>query len=127
MAKRDLHNSISVAASIVPAVQTATVTGSGVDMRDFNSAVVVISTGAIVGAGLFSSKLQESDDNTTFTDVAAIDLLGTPPAALLASTTHEFGYIGSKRYIRPVLTLVSGTSIAAGASVVRGHPNLGPV
>lgn len=126
MAKRDLYNNIGVTASIVPAVYTATATGTGVDVRGFQSATVVINTGAVVASGLFTPKLQESDDNSAWSDVATTDLLGTF-ANLAASTAVRVGYKGSKRYLRPVLTYVSGTSIAAGAVIVLGHAELAPV
>jgi hypothetical protein len=127
MAKRDLFSNIGVIASIAPAVLTATTNGTGADLRPYNSATVVINTGAIAGSGNFTPKLQESDDNAAWTDVAAGDLLGTFPTALVASSAIKVGYKGTKRYIRPVLTLNSGTSIAADAVVIGGHANLAPV
>ena len=123
---RDLASNIAVVTSIAPAVLTATAIGTSVDLLGFNSAALVISTGAIAGAGDFAPKLQESDDGTTFTDVAASDVTGTAPAALAATSTVELGYKGFKRFIRPVLTLVSGTSIAAAAVVIRGNPAKSP-
>lgn len=104
---RDLYNNLGIVQSIAPAVQTATATGTAVDLLGFNSAMVVISTGAIVASGNFTPKLQESDDNSTFTDVAAADLHGSFATALAASTAYKVGYRGFKRYIRPVLTLNS--------------------
>ncbi|MDX0897439.1 hypothetical protein GOD90_10595 [Sinorhizobium medicae] len=127
MAKRDLYNNISAVSSIVPAVQTATATGTGVDGRGFQSVTYVVNTGAIAGAGNFTPKMQESDDNSAWSDVAAADLLGSFPSALAASTAIRVGYKGSKRYTRAVLTLNSGTSIAAGAVAILGHPELAPV
>ncbi len=127
MAKRDLYNSIGVIQSIAPAVQSASVNGSSVDLRPYNSATVIINAGAIVGAAVMVPKLQESDDNSTFTDVAAGDLLGAFPASLSASASIKVGYKGTKRYVRPVLTLSSGTSIAADAVVIGGHASLAPV
>ncbi|MBX5149567.1 hypothetical protein HJB78_00920 [Rhizobium lentis] len=120
---RDLTSHISPVTSIAPAVLTATANGASVDLLGFNSAALVISTGAIAGSGNFAPKMQESDDNSTWNDVASSDLTGPAlPAALAASTTYELGYKGFKRYVRPVLSLVSGTSIAASAVVIRGNP-----
>lgn len=127
MAKRDLYNNISTVSAIVPAVQTATATGTGVDGRGFQSVTYVIHTGAIVASGNFTPKMQESDDNSAWSDVAAADLLGSFPAALSASTAIRVGYKGNKRYTRPVLTLNSGTSIAASAMAILGHAELAPV
>lgn len=117
---RDISNNISPVTSIAPAVINATATGSAVDLLGFNAAAVVISTGAVTGSGNFTPKLQESDDGTTFTDVAASDMIGALPAILAATTTVKAGYKGFKRFVRPVLTLNSGTSIAASVVIVRG-------
>lgn len=124
---RDLYNNIGLAQSIAPAVLTATTTGTGIDLLGFNSAALVVSTGAIVGSAVFVPKLQESDDDSTYTDVAAGDLHGTFPAALSAASVIKVGYRGNKRYVRPVLTLSSGTSIAASANVVKGDAAKRPV
>ena len=112
---------------IVPAVLTATVNGATIDTLGFESAAIVITTGAIVGAGNFTAKIQDSSDGTTFSDVSAAGLVGTLPTALAASSTYKQGYIGGSRYLRAVLTLNSGTSIAAGAVAVLGSPKVAPV
>lgn len=117
---RDIVSNISAVTSIAPAVLTATTTGGTVDLQPVNSAAIVITTGALVGSAVFVPKVQESDDGVTFTDVAATDLQGTFPASLAASTTYKIGYRGFKRYVRPVLTLSSGTSLAASVIAIRG-------
>jgi hypothetical protein len=40
------------------------------------------------------------------------------PAVLLTNTVSRLGYLGGKRYIRPVFTLASGTSAIIGAVAV---------
>lgn len=126
---RDLASNISAVAAVAPAVLTATNTSSAIDLKGFNSAAVIINTGAIGSSGNFTPKLQESDTTTSedFTDVAAADLVGTFPTALAAASVYRVGYIGRKRYVRTVLTLNSGTSIAAGVVIVKGHPADMPV
>lgn len=126
---RDLASKIGVVATLVPAVQSATLKGTAVDLRGYDSAALVVNTGAIAGDGLYDVKLQESDTTTDgdFTDVVAADLIGDLPAALEASSVYRQGYVGRKRYIRAVITKQSGTSIAAGAVVVLGNPALAPV
>lgn len=123
MPNRDLKSNISVAACIVPAVYSATKDDSTiVDLQGCDSATVIINTGAIVGAGDFTPKLVHGDaaDLTGGADVAAADLIGAFPTILEASTVYNVGYRGNKRYVRVVLTKNGGTSIAAGAMVVRG-------
>jgi hypothetical protein len=118
---RDIANNIGVVQAVPPAVLTATNTSAAIDLLGFESAALVISTGALVGAAVFVPKLQESDDGTTFTDVAAADLVGTFPASLAATSVIKVGYKGFKRYMRTVLTLTSGTSLAVDAVIVKGN------
>ncbi|MER9422601.1 hypothetical protein NKI88_09100 [Mesorhizobium sp. M0317] len=124
---RDLANSIGAVQAVAPAVLTATNTSAAIDLLGFNGAAVIINTGAIAGSGNFTPKLQESDDGTNFTDVAAADLVGAFPAALVAASVVKVGYIGNRRYVRTVLTLNSGTSIAASATVLKGRAASRPV
>jgi hypothetical protein len=126
---RDLASNLGVTQAVTPAVLAATTKGAAIDLLGFNSALIAITTGAIVGAGNFTAKLQESDTTTDgdFADVDASDLIGALPASLAANATVKQGYVGSKRYVRAVLTLNSGTSIAAGAVAVLGDASSRPV
>jgi hypothetical protein len=113
----------------VPAVQAATLKGNTVDLQGFGSALMVVNTGAIASSGDYGLAMQESDTTTDgdFANVAAADLLGTIPATLEDSKVYRQSYIGSKRYVRAVITKNGGTSIAAGAVFVLGSPALAPV
>lgn len=123
---RDLKNNIDVQTSLVPDDYTASANGSGVDLRGFDGALVAFVVGTVTD-GTHTPKVQESDDDSTYTDVAAADLLGS--LSDLASTTNQrVGYIGSKRHVRAVLT-VSGATVGAqvAALVVRGLAAQQPV
>jgi len=126
---RDLASNIGAIASLVPAVYVATTKGTAVALAGFESAMLVVNTGAIVSDGDYSVKLQESDttDDEDFTDVVAADLVGALPATLEASTVYRQGYFGYKPYVRAVITKASGTSIAASAVVVLGNAHKRPV
>ena len=126
---RDIAPNIGVVQAVAPAVLSATNTSAAIDLLGFESAAVVINTGAIVSAGDFTAKLQESDTTTSgdFADVAAAHLVGAFPASLEANSVVKVGYIGNRRYVRTVLTKNGGTSIAAGAVIVKGHPAEAPV
>jgi len=125
---RDIRSNTRSTNSIAPAVIASTTNGDGVDIRDADSVMAVLTTGAIVGAGDFTLSLEESDDNAAFSAVAAIDLVGASsvPATLLASSSYRVGYIGNKRYVRAVLTQNGGTSIAAAAVMVASHLHRAP-
>lgn len=124
---RSIAANIGAKTSIDPAVQSASVNGTGIDTLGFNSLAFIVQTGAIVGSGVFGVSLEDSDDNATFAAVAADQVKSNAPAALAASSTYKVGYHGFKRYVRPVLTKASGTSIAAGVAAVLGHAAQKPV
>jgi hypothetical protein len=126
---RDLASNIGVMATLIPATQAATAKGTAVDVSDYESAALVINTGAIVSSGLYVMSMQESDTTTDgdFTDVGADEMVGALPASLAASSTYKVSYIGTKRYIRGVITKTSGTSIDAGAVVILGNAHRSPV
>lgn len=125
MATRDLKSNVDVVESLAPASRTAAVNGTGVDLGDYNSAMVVIQAGAAGGTSpSFTFEVQESDDNSTFTAVADADLDGSEPVITAAQAAVRIGYKGAKRYIRAAITTVSGTSptLLCSAAVVRGTP-----
>lgn len=125
---KDLYSKVSVVIALAPVVLSATDTGSAIDLQGFKSAVLVMNTGAIVGSGDFTTKIQESDTTTggDFTDVDSGDLIGSFPTSLAAASVVKVGYRGTKRYVRQVTTKNSGTSIAVGIVCVKGHPTDAP-
>lgn len=127
---RDLKSNLKVLSTLAADSLTAAANGAGIDRRGFDSACIEFNAGAIGGTTpSFTFQVQESDDNSTFTAVAAADLQGAAP---IITTTNAgvttVGYIGSKRYIRAAATAVTGTSptLLCAASVVLGHPALAP-
>ena len=120
----DLKNNIAAVLALSPAVHSATkADASIIDLQGAGSATVVINTGAIVGAGDYTISLRHGDASDLSGDAAASgdDLLGAFPATLAADTSYAVGYRGGKRYVRVVITKNSGTSIAAGAVIIKGH------
>jgi len=126
---RDLYSNIGAALAIVPAVKAAAETGAAIDLKGFGRIAFVVNTGAIVGAGDFGVKVQESDTDQTgdFTDADAAVVDTNAPATLAASAAYKLGYRGFKRYVRLALTKAGGTSIALGAVAVLGDPAVSPV
>lgn len=117
---RDLTSNIRALAAVAPAVQSASVNGTAIDLKDAGRVAFILNTGAIVSAGDFSAKIQESDTTTSgdFADVGEALFDSDAPASLEATSTYKLGYRGFKRYVRLVLTKAGGTSIAAGAVAV---------
>lgn len=123
--QRDFNKEISVVTTIEPAASiTATTTGAGVDLAGYRSACVVLHTGVHTD-GTFTPTVEESDDNSTFTAVAAGDLAGAFVAVVSTNdqSIQEVGYLGSKRYIRLLMTeTVASAGAFFTAVVIRGNP-----
>lgn len=116
---------ISPIASLGPAARTATVNGTGVDLATFEGAGVLIVSGTVTD-GVHTPSLQESTDNTTFTNVAAGDMDGTF-AVLASGVNQKVGYVGAKRYLRVVMTITGATTGAVStALIVRGGSHVTP-
>jgi len=126
MTTRDLTSAIAVDASLAPGDYTATSNGASVDLRGFESAAIAFVVGAVTD-GTHTPGVEESDDGTTWSAVAAGDLIGGL-VALAANTTQRAGYRGAKRYLRATLT-VAGATVGAklAAVIVRGNAAQRPV
>lgn len=143
--QRDIFSELKVTQLLTPAVRTADANSSSVDTRDHDSLMLQAQVGnsgdTLSGSVKLELELEESDDNSVFTDVADADMIGgitgaTNPGtfALIdapAEDTRDFivGYRGSKRYVRVVANF-TGThtnGIPIGASAIQGHSHRSPV
>lgn len=116
---RDFYSNVAVAQALAPAVQEATINGAAVNVAKASGAVIVVETGAAVGAGAFAAKLQESADGATeWADVPAARVKSNAPAVLAENAAYRMGYLGKLPFVRVVLTKASGTSLAVGALAV---------
>jgi len=140
----DLKNNIKLETSLAPILKTADVNGTGIDLKGFSSAALIVNCGA--NGDTFSSsvktnlQIEHSDDNSTFTDVTSntdvtggtVDSSGTfmtIDADGEMGKTYGIGYVGGKRYIRVVIDIVGTHSNGSiyGAVVAKGTPRSGPV
>ncbi len=123
---KDLKNNIEVYNSLVPAARNASANGLGYDATKVNGVVAVVSIGALTD-GTHTFRLEESDDNTTFTTVAAGDLIGSFVNGT-ANSVQRVGYIGIKRYVRVVHTVAGGsTGAITAAQIIGGFPRKYPL
>jgi len=96
-------------------INNAAVMSASVDRKGFNYAIVRVSIGA-TDIAFTTFKLQESDDNTTFTDIPGADFSVAPLAPPTSAATNtlwewQVDLRGSrKRYLKPALTVGNGTS-----------------
>lgn len=128
--QRDLKSNIDIQHSLAPLGATGSRTGTGVDVLGYDGVVAAVHFGAWTD-GTHTPKLQESTDNTTFTDVSSSNLLGSftgISATGSSNTTQRVGYIGGQRYVRVFITASSTAVIAASAAtIVRGFPSRQPL
>lgn len=125
---KDLGSGISITPDVPSAAirnGNAATNGAGADLQGFNGAAVAF-VSATLTDGSVACKLQESDDNSAWNDVAAADVVGGVNLATLAAAddniARKLGYIGKKRFLRGVMTQSGATTGGFYTSVViRGH------
>jgi hypothetical protein len=137
MAKRDLaallgDNGDGLAIGLEAKAYAATTAGTAVDMAASatlpgSEGLVCVINAGVCTDGKYVVTLTESDDNSTFTAVAATDISVDTTATINAAadqTVQLIGYIGDKRYVKPVITESSAgsTGVILSATMVRGFP-----
>lgn len=135
---KDIYNNTSIQQILDPAVATSTQTSATVDLLGFDAAEIIISVGesgdTLSGSVKWDFKLQESDDDSAYTDVALADLHNSAASVTIDDAAEDdvavvFGYKGSKRYLQAVATATgshsNGTPLAMTA--VLGVPAQAPV
>lgn len=134
---RDVDHGASAAQSLDPIIITADKNGDTVDLQGYESALIVLNTGisgdTLSGTVYVEYEVEESDDDSVWTDVADKDLTRTVTGNNTGTiakiddpaeddAVHISSYIGGKRYIR-VVANVTGThtnGIETSACVIRG-------
>src|SRR5215213_7216398 len=108
---RKLFDNVKFVASLVPAVRTADANGTGVDTQGYEDAVLLVQAGDIDLASTdetYVFELEESDDNSTFTDVTGYDVTITADNEVDKVRIPELN-VAHKRYLRVVCN-VGGTT-----------------
>ena len=111
---------------------TTAYTGSAIDLSGFNSALFSV-TGvySTTDAATYALSLTHSDDGSTY-EAATGDFIVGPSAAISgAANVQKIAYIGSKRYVKLVVT-PSAAATSTNTITVTGHailqnPGLMPV
>ena len=131
---KDLASMLAQAVDIPTLLRNANavVNGAGADLAGFNGASVQFTVGAWTDGSL-ACKIQDSPDNSVWTDVVASQTIGGAAGANLqtiaaANTVKEIGYMGSKRYLRGVITQSGATTGATyGSNLQLGYGTKPPV
>ena len=124
MTMLDLHSGLDVSQDIPTVAHNGNgaTNGTGVSLSNNVSAVVVFEAGAVTD-GTHTPTVEESNDGTTWTTVAAEDLHGTLVAVTTANDplVQTVGYKGSAGNIRAVWTdATSTTGGVTGALIILG-------
>lgn len=110
---RSLYDAVEVKQSLVPDIRSADANGTGVDTLGYNSALVVVSTGAIDEADTdetYAVKVQESSDDgdaDAYADISGASVTITG-AGVQVIRVDGLG-TSRERYLRAVLD-VGGTT-----------------
>lgn len=139
----DLYHNFKVSQILMPAVRTADANSSSIDRQGFDSVMFIASVGlsadTLSGSVYAEFEVEESDDNSAWTDVANADLFKSVTGTNVGTfakiddpaedETHYFtAYRGTKRYCRVVYNVTgthsSGTPVAVIA--VQGNARKGP-
>ena len=121
--RSSLYSNTGMTLLLTPATRTADANSTGFDTRDSDDVTIAFIVGAsgdtLSGSVFIECELEESDDNSVWTDVADVDVTNsvtgtnTGTAAKIDDpaeddTIVKVGYKGYKRYVRGVLN-VTGT------------------
>src|SRR5947209_6510014 len=116
MYTEQLSQALSVAAAPVhpQAVAAGTADTGGIDMSKFRRALFVLDVGAFGASATVDMKLQESADNSSFTDLtggAITQLAAAGGNNRLASIEVRAGQLSAgKRYVRARVTVGTATT-----------------
>jgi hypothetical protein len=130
---KDVVNELQVTQLLIPATYTTDQNCTSVDMQGYEGVMFVANIGnsldTLAAGTAIELELEESDDDSTFTDVADADLenyvdgtndgcWGLINAPTEDSTAFKCGYKGNKRYVRPVINFVGTHSSGTPLGVV---------
>jgi hypothetical protein len=143
---KDIASKLTAVQIFGPAVIAADTTPAALDLQGYHAAMIQLSIGVggitFDGSNKIEFTLQHSDDDSTYTDVAATDLNGKDAPATVTTgivlslvaahasvTTHEIGYIGGKRYLKLKADFsgTHGTGTALSAVLLKAAAELRPV
>lgn len=122
----DQINSTTLALGLVADNYTTTPTGTGVDCQGHESALVIQNAKTMTGTTpTLDGKIQESDDNSSFSDVSGAVFTQVTDAAdshqvievKCSQTKRYLRYVGTMTGTNPTVDL--GVSIVLGLSKVR--------
>ncbi len=99
----------------------ATLNGTGIDLTGRRGALFTLGAGALTGAATVAAHLQDSPDNSTFTNVNTTTYPNTTLAASnSANSAREMAYVGGggkQRFVRSVAVVAANTALVSVTAV----------
>lgn len=122
----DINSNFEVKRLISPLTQTnadTAIVSQIIDMQGYDGCEILLAIGALTDAdATFAQTFEESNDSgmSGANAVAAADMIGAPAAFTFAAddTVQQWGYRGTKRYIRLTITPTGNNSGAASLGAV---------
>ena len=134
---KDLYNNIEIATIQAPITVTAHTDDEDIDLVNYNSCVIVATTGAntMDSSNYMSFRLSHADDDGTgsagsYAYCTGDDLLGagTVTDGVLATpqinaqgSQFKVGYVGGKRFLKVELRETGSVSCVIGLHIIKGH------
>jgi hypothetical protein len=120
MYTEQLTQRLGIANGIPPqTINNTTVTTSGVDLSVFHRALFTLYIGAVTAGGSIAAKLQESTDNSTFTDLSGsnVSISGKTTSNNVETFEVRADQI-TKRYVRLSVTASGAQNVLVSATAV---------
>lgn len=144
---RDLISNLKSVLHFASTLTATNAPSTGVDLKGFKGALIQCAIGTVTNIAAspqpsWTFALQESDDNSAFTDVATADVIlsngkndgaiasgvfATIDAAAEDDAVYTIGYVGSKRYIKVNATAAATPGATPISVVMTLGANLIPV
>jgi hypothetical protein len=120
MYTEQITQAMAIGAPVNPqTVNNATKTTGGIDMQLSRRAIFILEIGAVTGGGSINAKLQESTDNSTFTDLAGsnVSLTGLTTSNKQYTFEVRAGQL-TKRYARLSLTETGSQNVLVAVAAI---------
>lgn len=141
---RDMVSDVSANVMIASATYSADTTPTAIDLLGYDGCTILIEVGAggitFSGTNKVEFVLTESDDNSSYSNVAAADVIHAPTtvtsgivynliAAHASATVVRLGYKGKKRYLKLLADFsgTHGTGTPISAVALLGYPTTAPI
>ncbi|MEU6010932.1 hypothetical protein [Streptomyces sp. NPDC047453] len=125
---RDAYSNTAARVALAASVRSASTNGTSVDRAGggalYQDALILVHAGTITD-GTHTIDVQESDNDSTWTPVAASQLQGSKPALVAADSGKvlAIGYKGTRRFLRVSVSVTGVTTGGTyGVIVLLGSP-----